>query len=486
MDAASLTDRSPQEKAVWQQLDAGNPVLALEAFATWARDEIAAANRTTDGALPQLEAMCQHFARLVAREHSPAVVTNIGFGKPANIYVVTEIYQAGGHRLLLEMLIKSRPDERHIVLFSGLQEMNRSYSLKRMEDLGVYALYPDRRLTLFDRLVWLHGKLSSLAARRVFLLHHPGDVISAIAAYAAAPHYGARLYFIRHADTVATTCARLDGVTHLAIRAEQRARILADRAGSRVLTLPLSYDNEASSLQLPKDLKQQIESGEREFYTSGSFHTATCGGDHKFSLDGPLGFPDMIVGLLQNTRGRHLHIGKVSQGFIRAIHDAMDKVRMSRDRIRFVGEVQSVASCLLWEKVDLFISSFPVGGGLSMSEAAFAGTPVAVYAPPAVEGEEDTAFAGYIAGTTHRPPEAIVWTEPQDLFRQLKGGLDEDVLHDLSSEAGKIPAPGPCGRRQHRRPSRRPAVGTPQRTRQGGLRQGLLPVPVQGRGWGGH
>ncbi|WP_373504113.1 glycosyltransferase 61 family protein [Aestuariivirga sp.] len=438
MDAISLVDWSSHEHTVKHQLESGNPVLAIETLATWARDQVAKTNRTSDGGMSELEQSCQYFADHLSRKHAPTNVTNIGFDRPANVYVVTEIYQSGGHRRLLEMMIKSRPTERHLVLFSGLQEANRDYSVKRLTDIGVTALYPNRRLALFDRLVWLYGKLSALAARRVILLHHPGDVISAIAAYATAPVYGRRFYFVRHADTVATTCTRLQGITHLAIRPEQRDRILANMPDSRVLTLPLVYDPELAPSETLSELMEWIKSGNREFYSSGSFLTATCGGDHKFAVDGPVNFPDVVAGLLQNTRGRHIHIGNVSQMFTAAVHEAMDKVRIPRDRIRFVGEVASVASCLLQVKADLFVSSFPVGGGLSMSEAAYAGLPVAVYQPPgnplasAAERVADHGFAGYIAGTTHRPPEAITWSEPIDLFRTLKGGLDDEVLHKLS------------------------------------------------------
>jgi len=365
--------------------------------------------------IAEIEEDCAILASWAA-SRMPLADPAIGFDRPTNVYIVSQLVQAGGHRVLLEQLVAARPRERHVVLFTGLLTDPRNYGVNRIREIGALPLLPDSEGTLYERYLWLRNKLGAYAAQRVFLLHHPEDVLAAAAAIELAPRFGQRMYMMRHADTVPTLCAGLEGVTHVAIRPEQAERIRAEHPALRVVDLPLSQDPPSVSTRHNGDYRP-------EFFANGTFTTASSGGAHKFPGEGAMSFPQIVPGILRATRGRHIHIGTTDSELMAETFRAMEAAGLPRDRMIFIGDVASVAQALHDHRVDLFVSSFPIGGGLSVTEAASVGLPIAVHDPG---GDDD--HARYIAGATHRPREALSWTRPSELFDFLRHDADDESL----------------------------------------------------------
>ncbi|WP_304774627.1 glycosyltransferase 61 family protein [Cypionkella sp.] len=372
-----------------------NPALALEVLFTQALVQVKRGAGQGGLAIGTLDAAGRRLLAHVAAQ-TPTGNTLIGFDAPTNLYLVTELYQAGGHRVLLEQMIAARPQERHIVLFTGTLERTRAFSRERVTKLGAFAVSPDPQAGLYDKWLWLREKLAAYAARRVFLLHHPEDVIAALAAEEIAPRYGRRMYMLHHADTVGSLAADLTGISHIAIRAEQKARMLAAAPGLRVTLLQLGISPDTAAWRNSKRAS-----------TAAPSITATCGNEGKFSKTGPLAFPAVITRVLQTTGGQHLHIGPVSPGFKRAAHAALAKAGLEPDRLEFTDEVISVAKTLMEKNVGLFLSSFPVGGALSLIEAAAAGVPIALRDPGTTVAED----LRYTSGIDFRPPDALIWSD---------------------------------------------------------------------------
>lgn len=398
---------------------------------------------TVGGASPvfdELESRCKALSGRLARDY-PTSGAIIGFDRPANVYLVTEIYRTGGHRRLIEQIIHSRPDERHIVLFTGALDTNRSYGHERMVAAGAFPVFPDPRLGLFDRLTWLREKLSAYAAQRVFAAHHPEDVLAAIALHEQAERLGPRLYVIRHADTVPSVGIDLPHATHLAIRPEQKQQIGAQLPQTRAFVLPLTLDRpgpfeEKGKAARPKAVDADDDSdgddGELETnsasyapFASGTFVTATAGTPHKFETEGPLSLPSILTRVLRTTRGTHVHFGPAPDTMREAVHRALRRVGVPKSRVTFAGEVDAVAEELVEHQVDLFLGSFPIGGAMTMLEAAAASVPIAVFAGEAGEAER------YVSGRDFGPDKKLLWHTPEELT-SLLGETWQDELADLS------------------------------------------------------
>lgn len=392
-----------------------NGALRIEQLALQARTAVFDAANRTRTILPELEAELRDFARRNG-EAQPLPAPTIGFDKPANVYLVSELYKSGGHRVLLEQMIAARPGERHIVLFTGLFGNKLDYSAGRMREIGAFPVIPDPDFTLYDSYLWLRNKLAAYAAQRIILFHHPEDILAAAAAYEMQPRYGRKLYVVRHSDTRPTLGAELLEATHIAIRAEQAAMLAAELPGLVCHTLPLGHSASRASTRL-------LDTG---FFHDCVFTTATAGGEHKFEFDGPLAFGEVVAGIVRASRGRHIHIGAASSKMKKSAHKALDEAKLPHDRLIFAGEVSSIADTLDAYKADLYISSFPIGGGLTVTEVASAGVPVAVYQP------EDRDGWHYISGAGHRPPNSLLWSAPDDLFEFLRRDAHNDILAEMA------------------------------------------------------
>ncbi|TMM49161.1 glycosyltransferase family 61 protein, partial [Sulfitobacter sabulilitoris] len=437
--------------------DLETTALRLEALFTKVRAAVSAGVGKGGLELPGMDASCR---ALLADADLPAL--SRGDDRPApgveNLYLVTEIYPAGGHRLLLEQLIRSRPQDRHTVVFTGLLNRTRTFSMTRMADLGVPAVAPDPQAVLWDKWMWLRQRLAAEAPQRVFLLHHSEDVLATLVAQEIAPAYGRRLIVVRHADTVASLGADLMDATHLAIRPAQKAALARRWPDLGLHLLPLCFDADAPAprvvaetpvvlsratdfasrrLRLRRSarelLRQGVWAGRRAKFStlhrvvthrrsapdpSGALVTATCGTEHKFALTGPLALPRVLVACLQAKARRHVHIGPASPALKSACYAALREAGIARNRLCFAGEVPSVAMVLQWHRVGLFLGSFPVGGALSRAEAAWAGIPIALLDRKA---EDDT--ARYMSGTDFAPEQVLRWTGIDDLTRSLENDL---------------------------------------------------------------
>ncbi len=402
-------------------LNQENPALALEILFAEAR---AATRPGADGELDALETSGQQVLAAIAARH-PLPEATVGFDRPASIYVVTEIYQAGGHRALLEALIAARPQDRHVVLFTMAEDRMRGFSLQRMQELGILALAPDPALGLYDKLLWLREKLGTLAARRLFLMQHPEDVVAGLAVREIAPVYGPRLHVLRHADTVASFGVDLPQATHLAIRPTQRDMLRHTDPRLKVALLPLVAPVPDPAPPMPQQPRRWFRTSERRIKV-----TATCGTEHKFSLDGPLALPELVARLVAATGGRHLHVGPASPTLVAATHAALDAAGLPHDRLIMAGEVASVRDALRKHEVDLYLGSFPVAGALSLFEAIAARVPVALRDPGADAAPETR----YLSGTG-LVPGALRWHSAEDLVTLVSQPMDDTARAQMVQQA---------------------------------------------------
>lgn len=406
-------------------LSAGNLQNALESLHLLSQSRIRSErSKGVGGRIADLDAACQKFANVLSTT-APKERTLIGFDRPTNVYIVSEIYQTGGHRGILEQLVRARSSERNIVLFTCAFGNNRQFGTERVSALNAFPIAPDVSLSLYEKLQWLRGKLAAFCATRVFLLHHPEDALAAIASYEIENHYQKRLYFIRHADTVPSLGSFLSQATHVAIRKEQRDEIRTTLPNASVALIPLSFDPDCLQPGLEPNLLRYIEDIGRGFFNSSHFVTATCGGAHKFSSVGPLGLPNIISGILKNPFRRHIHVGPLTSELRNAILQSLEKAQIPSSRLKLTGEVRSVAETLAAERVDLFIASTPIGGGLTISEAAYVGIPIAIHESGGAPLDQ------YLSGFTHAPDKVLAWKTPAELFDALDR-FDERNLLELS------------------------------------------------------
>jgi hypothetical protein len=157
------------------------------------------------------------------------------------------------------------------------------------------------------------------------------------------------------------------------------------------------------------------------FMQGGRLTTATAARSNKVEIPYYASYIDIIPSLLKATGGRHVHIGKLTPWALWRIFRQMRKQGIQRDRFVYIEWTESVWKALQEHKVDIYISSFPYGAGLTLIEAMGAGIPVIMH---------EHMYSRVLSGLELAYPEAYRWSRPEKLFAHLLALQPEQLAHE--------------------------------------------------------
>jgi len=172
---------------------------------------------------------------------------------------------------------------------------------------------------------------------------------------------------------------------------------------------------------------QGVRSPSSRFRPDNTLLTCTVANFNKIEVPYFVRYADVIPALLHATGGRHLHIGQLRPATLRQIRQGLRKRGIPDSAFQYVPYVMSVWRALLEHGVDIYVASFPHGGGRTLIEAMGAGIPVAIHSHCASRllGAFDLAYPG-----------AMVWRIPEELFEQINAADVETLsLHSSLARA---------------------------------------------------
>jgi hypothetical protein len=316
---------------------------------------------------------------------------------PVDVYIVSRIYETGGHTALIGDLVRAGGQREPHLLCTYTNAGDRGVT---DEAVSRTALAPENVETcvetnLLAKLEWLVLRLRSLRPDRVFLLHHPHDVV---AVAAVLPDPSMQFLFVHHADDRPSLGVHLAGVTHFDLTPFRyhhcRTWVGVESNSYLPLTCP---DQELREIDdRPADARIR--------------RTATSGDARKFSMQYQPGYDQVVACLLDSTGGQHVHIGELSDAMRDQIHHALDEAGLDRSAFHHVNHVDSLWRAMSDLQVDLYMNSFPVPGARASVEVMGSGTPILWHVRSEKSRYEDTHM---------RYPEALCWTDLDQLRRRL-------------------------------------------------------------------
>ena len=120
---------------------------------------------------------------------------------------------------------------------------------------------------------------------------------------------------------------------------------------------------------------------------------------------------DVITELLSNTGGMHIHIGTLTPWARWKPKYQLKKNKISSRRFLYIPWVADVWKALQDLDVDLYISSFPYGAGLTLIEVMGAGVPVAIHR---------NVFSNHLSEFSLAYNNAFSWQFPEQLIQYCK------------------------------------------------------------------
>lgn len=310
------------------------------------------------------------------------------------VYVASRLYASGGHTAALADVIRLSPAARSVILVTGVAgATDHSAIQRRFESISNVCFEYAPRGSHAEKLSWLQKRLMALSPESVWLFNHYHD---SVAVAAVQPNAGYRLRYYHHGDHHLCLGVYLSYAEHVDMH-------------------PMGYHNCREKLgikgnsYLPLVAKDLGTRPAAMSYLSGpGLTTCTAAGSDKLEMPYPIRYVDVVPELLRTSRGKHIHIGRLTPFALRRIRRGLRRLGIPRSAFVHIPYVPSVWKALHEHRVDLYVTSFPYGGARTLVEVMGAGVPFALHVH-----HSSRLLCTY--DMAHE--EALKWRSPQDLYK---------------------------------------------------------------------
>lgn len=313
------------------------------------------------------------------------------------VYIVSKLQPSGGHTAALADFIRLSPASRSVVIVTGTcGSTNRKAVQQKFQDLSDVGLEYVPSGNHLGKLEWLQQRLAELSPETVWLFNHHQD---SVAVAAVQPGQGYRLRFYHHGDHHLCLGVHLGYAEHIDPH-------------------PMGYHNCRENLKIHDNQYLPlvaVDYGNRqeglEFLGQKGLVTCTAGGFNKLEVPYFIQYTEVVPQLLKMTGGRHIHLGRLTPLALWQIRRTLRKSGIDPRSFVYIPYVPSVWRALHEFAVDVYVASFPYGGGRTLVEVMGAGVPAVIHSnyTSRMLGGFDMAYLG-----------VFIWRQPQELFAHLQ------------------------------------------------------------------
>lgn len=345
----------------------------------------------------ELDALCLEIGRQFAAHAKLAPV--VPDASAPIVYLATALHEFGGHTRVMLDYIRRQPDRRHVLLLTGLginMSVPAVQSLLDKELQGIdFSWHRNSQIRHDESLRWLMQQLQEIRPATVYLFGHPYDPVVPAA---TALLQKTSTYFNHHSDASFSLGAALPVTGHI------------DQT-PMVHHLLCRHTPQIDPIYVPMTVATPVRREAASFMSGGAVRTAACGSAAKFTDQTyAYRYADMLPHMMAGTGGEHVHIGALPAEAVAQIHAALDRHAIPRERFRHIAHVENLAVALHDLDVDLYVASFPTGGGKAVIEAMATGIPVLYHV------NYQSRFA-CVDGMVY--PEAFRWVDVDSLVSAL-------------------------------------------------------------------
>ena len=342
------------------------------------------------------------------------------------VYIVTRLQKSGGHSRVIEDFIAAQPEARHLILATDLGgKSDTDYLLNGVGKHSKVLLEGAGAGNFQQRLTWLQSRLLKTRPHKVYLFNHHQDSVAVAAVQPAMKIDGS---FYHHGDHQLCLGVHLSHLQHIDLH-PMGYHTCREVLGIDNTYIPLTADDKGDR---PSDWP---------FMPAGRLTTCTAARSNKVEVPYFVSYLELVPELLKATGGKHIHIGRLTPWALFRIRRGLKRQGIPAERFIYTPWVPSVWKALHEFRVDLYVASFPYGGGLTLIEVMGAGIPLALHRH---------IFSKVVSGIGLAYRGAFSWRFPEDLLAYCGSVTVSDLV-----QAGR------AGRRQYEtfhRPERLQAI----------------------------
>ena len=303
-----------------------------------------------------LDDMCQQIGR-IALSNTDLIISEQVRGVPSErtrvVFIASKLQASGGHTAVLADIAKlgGLPATILITRIGGKTDLEAI--VHRFSEIPNLTFELAPRGSRLSRLEWLQRRLIKLCPSTVWLFNHHQD---SVAVAAVQPDQGYAVKYLHHGDHHLCLGVYLGYGEHydphpmgfrncreaLGISANKYLPMVAEDLGAVTIA-------EQSALAQP-------------------LITCTAAGKNKIEVDYWLSYSEVIPAILNETKGVHVHIGRLSNIYRLRIWLNLFFANIPPSSFVYIAHVDSVWNALKDKKVDLYISSFPYAGARTLVE----------------------------------------------------------------------------------------------------------------------
>lgn len=311
---------------------------------------------------------------------------------PVFVYIVTRLQKSGGHTRIIGDFIKAQQSGRHVILSTELAGKSDSAYLSILPGQQINFVFEQAPKGDYqERLTWLQARLLELAPKKIYLFNHHQD---SVAVAAIQPEMKLDASFYHHGDHHLCLGVYLSHLEHIDPH-PMGYHNCREVLGIDNVYIPLTIDDKGGR---PADWP---------FLHDGVLTTCTAARSNKIEIPYFVSYLGLVPKLLKVTGGRHIHVGRLTPWALFKIRRGLKRYGISLDRFIYTPWVPSVWKALHDYRVDLYVASFPYGGGLTLIEAMGAGIPVALHRH---------IFSRILSGIDLAYSGVFTWRSPEELL----------------------------------------------------------------------
>ena len=310
------------------------------------------------------------------------------------VILATEVYRTGGHTAVINDLISTgRFGPRTVVILTDAFGTADAQVAAESFASGVRTeISPSGHL--IDKLHWTLGRLLALKPTQLVLMNHHND---SVAIAAAQPSLAQKTVFYHHADLQLCLGVTLDHAMHVDPHPMGVHHCRAKAGIEHPLYWPLTAEDKGTRPAL-------------QFLTRGRLRTGCSGSPGKFETSYKYPYADLVPRLLACTGGTHVHIGPLPVQTLDRIRSGLLKADVPLDRFVHISWVPSVWLALHEQQIDVYLDSFPIGGGRAIIESMGAGVPVIAH---------QSYISPFLGNIDNLYSEAFAWERPDQLLNHV-------------------------------------------------------------------
>lgn len=354
----------------------------------------------------ELDALCRMLADAYYADRSHVPEKEV----QGTVIMASELVRAGGHvELIKDYLALGLFESPVRVALTDLFNRIDHASINEWESLLGCEVFVMTETELDGKLDALTARLGEWNPSAVLTLGHNQDIVCIVAAHAPGTR---NRYYIHHGDHHLSLGVTCEAFQHVDLHNMSYELCKNEIGVTQQLYWPISSVRTS-----------QIKT---RFLERGALTTCSCGRMSKFESGSyAIRYERAVACILEASRGYHVHIGELSDAFLQKIHEELDAENVNHDRFIHIPWVASLSQALIENAVDVYVSSFPLGGGKSLIEAMSIGVPVVTH---------ESYRSRYHAGSDLAYPESFTWSQYEELGRIFKQ-WDQPLLKQHAASA---------------------------------------------------